>query len=354
MAQQKKVVVHPTATAPSPSNAGSPSPQGNYTRPSESDSTITNTTIVDESTFVGSPDDLEKGKPGIYQAGPHDDAVLRESEIEWHYLTFDTEVPQPAGHPPVELAPPNLKKFESPFLWSKTRKNFTTAIATYATALAAMASGAYNSASDAMQEKWHISQVVCEVGLTLFCVGFAIAPMFLAPFSEINGRRPLFIASGVLLVAASIGCGGTDSFAGMCVARFFAGVGGSTFSSIVGGVISDMYISEERNTPMSFFSAGALFGTGLGPLYTGFIAYNSLWRWVFYSQGIICGVAVAYMILFFPETRGGVLLSQKAKTLNNYYDKLEKEGFYGVYVPIDPAMPEKGTKAVRLRKGKFD
>lgn len=123
----------------------------------------------------------------------------------------------------------------------------------------------------------------------------------------------------------------------------------ATFSSIVGGVISDIYVSEERNTPMVLFAAGALFGTGLGPLYCGFIAQNTTWRWVFYHQAILAGVAVAFMVVFFPETRGSVLLSKKAQTLNSYYEKLEENGFVGVRVPIDPSTPEKGTRFARLR-----
>ena len=78
--------------------------------------------------------------------------------------------------------------------------------------------------------------------------------MVLAPFSEINGRRPVFIATGVLFVICQLCCAITRSFGGMLAARFFAGVGGSTFSTMVGGVISDIYHKEDRNAPMALFS----------------------------------------------------------------------------------------------------
>ena len=60
--------------------------------------------------------------------------------------------------------------------------------------------------------------------------------MVLAPFSEINGRRPVFIVSGLLFVLAQLFCAVTRLFSGMLIARFLAGVGGSTFSTMVGGV----------------------------------------------------------------------------------------------------------------------
>jgi MFS family permease len=116
------------------------------------------------------------------------------------------------------------------------------------TVLAAYSAGEYAPAAEQLLPVWNVSTVAFDTGITVFTTGFAIAPMVLAPFSEINGRRPVFIASGILftgkreagfseqwhresadrafLVVCLIGCGGTNSFAGMLVARFFQGVGG--------------------------------------------------------------------------------------------------------------------------------
>jgi len=75
-----------------------------------------------------------------------------------------------------------------------------TYIACGVTALAGYAAGEVSPASEELTEKWGISAVVYNLSITLFCCGFALAPMVLAPFSEINGRRPIFIASGILFV----------------------------------------------------------------------------------------------------------------------------------------------------------
>ena len=39
----------------------------------------------------------------------------------------------------------------------------------------------------------------------------------------------------------------------MLVARFFVGVGSSTFATLVGGIIADIYHSKIRNVPMCIF-----------------------------------------------------------------------------------------------------
>ena len=174
-----------------------------------------------------------------------------------------------------------------------------------------------------------------------------MAPMVLAPFSEINGRRPVFIASGILFVICQLCTGFTYSYAGMLVVRFLVGVGGSTFSTMVGGVVSDIYHADDRNTPMALFSGAALFGTGWGPLLSGFIAQNLSWRWIFYLQTIMAAVMVAFICVIFKETRGSVLLSRKAKVLNKWYDAREAAGYYGFNVP-DPKKPG-ATVSQRIR-----
>ena len=255
-----------------------------------------------------------------------------EQSITYQYLTFETPILElrstalrDKSSGPIP-AFPDLSQYESPFMWSSTRKTTALVLCCAATLCSAYSAGAYFLPSAALENKWGLSAVAFNTGVTTWAVGFALSPMILAPFSELNGRKPVFTGSGILFIAALLGCALTDSFAGMLVARFFVGVGASTFATMVGGVISDIYHSEVRNTPMALYSGAALAGTGLGPVVSGFIAEHLAWRWVFYMQVIVFGVVVAIVIVFFRETRGSVLLSRKAKALNAYLEKLEETG----------------------------
>lgn len=279
----------------------------------------------------------------------------KHGEIIWQYLDFDTELPHPATihptlpdqEPPPE--PPNLAKYGDPFQWSQMRKRMTIWVACVITALTAFSAGSYSPGIGQMTTEWSISNVAALVGITMFTTGFAIAPMVLAPFSEINGRRPVFIASGILFVICQLCSGLTQSYAGMLVVRFLAGVGGSTFSTMVGGVVADIYQAQDRNTPMALFSGSALFGTGLGPLVAGFVAQNLQWRWIFYIQAIADGVMVCLIIIIFKETRGSVLISRKAKALNKYYEAREEAGYFGLKVPIDEKSTETTVQRIRWK-----
>lgn len=68
--------------------------------------------------------------------------------------------------------------------------------------LAGLSAGEVSPAGSILADKWNISVVVANLSITIFCIGFALAPMVLAPLSEFEGRRPIFLASGVLFVGA--------------------------------------------------------------------------------------------------------------------------------------------------------
>ena len=64
-----------------------------------------------------------------------DDNIGPDDDIVWHYLTFETEMPHPTfqiqPHSPSQSTQqppecPDLRKYTSPFLWSRRRKHFMT------------------------------------------------------------------------------------------------------------------------------------------------------------------------------------------------------------------------------------
>lgn len=114
--------------------------------------------------------------------------------IQYQYLSFGTDLPLPTSITPrtsdatLPPAPPDLTKFTSPFLWSDLQKGIIIWLSVVATAFTSFTAGAYSPALEQMQHEWHVSNVAILTGITTFTVGFGVAPMILAPFSEINGR----------------------------------------------------------------------------------------------------------------------------------------------------------------------
>lgn len=298
---------------------------------------------VDNSRNINDANEASTGRDGIQTCNS-------ESPISHIFLTFATNLPTPnntgalsstatrsSGEQTSPPAEPDLRPYMDPTQWPAHRKAYHLVLCCIATMLTAYCAGSYSPPTPLMQAEFNASRTEVLLGITTFCMGFALAPMFLAPFSEINGRYPVFAASGVVFVVFQIVCGLVPNLAGMLVARFLVGVGGSVFSTMIGGVIADLWEKDGRNTPMAIFSGSVLVGTGLGPMVSSIMVDRlkddgDKWKWVFWHQAIMGGVLMVLLVVVFKESRGSVVLSRKAKALNKWYEKREEAGYYGVWL----------------------
>lgn len=279
---------------------------------------------------------------------PYIDAPSTTSEITYLYLTFSTPLPaantticHPCSHaasngtlPP----PPDLTRYSNPQHWPPWVKNLHLALACAATFLTAYASGSYAPPQQQLRASLgpgpaRPSAEAVLVGLTTWCAGFAVAPMVLAPLSELNGRYPVFVAAGAAWVACQAACGAATGLGALLAARFGVGAGSSVFSTMVGGVVADLWDKRGRNTPMALFSASALAGIGAGPLVGSVMAQRmgEGWRWIFWHQVVVGGALMVALAVLFRESRGSVVLSRKARRLNQRYEGLEEMGYFGVW-----------------------
>ncbi|KAH7324370.1 putative MFS multidrug transporter [Stachybotrys elegans] len=256
------------------------------------------------------------------------------------YLTFDTPLPSIPAHLNTgpDLPPcPDLSRYVSPMQWHFARKAVLLVLSCIATFLTAYTAGAYSPPSRAMAHDFNSTNTVVLLGISSFCLGFALAPMALAPLSELWGRYPIFVIAGTLFMVFQGVCALVESVGGILVSRFLVGVGGSVFSAVVGGVISDLWSKEERNMPMAVFSGSVLLGTGAGPMVAAALIETLendtlAWQWSFWHQMIMDGVLLLALVFLFRESRASVLLTRKAHALNRWYGQLEKHGVYGFHL----------------------
>ncbi|KAF4979801.1 hypothetical protein FZEAL_4061 [Fusarium zealandicum] len=232
--------------------------------------------------------------------------------------------------------PSCIHKFQSPFTWSLRKKIIVLSGAFMASTLAAYSAGAFALASEPVRKEWQISDTQFNAGITIFVAGFGFAPMILAPVSEIHGRYWVFVGSGMVFFLGTLGCAVTNSYAGIMVSRFVTGSGAAVFATLTGGVVSDLYRKEDRNTPMALYSLSIMIGTGLGPLISGIVVDRLGWRWIFYLQLITIGSATTTLLFFFEETRSNVLLRRMCIVLN----KMQLTNTAGVPVVFSPLMGE--------------
>lgn len=212
----------------------------------------------------------------------------------------------------LEFAPGDK---ENPFNWGKGQKWFLTTLLCSMTLFIGLATTAYQSGMSRMCQEFGRVQEIGQLGLFTFNITCAIAPLFLAPFCELVGRKIIYSGAYVLFCICFIGLSLGQNIATIIVMRAFLGLFGCVGTILVGGTFDDMFVPDERAIPMSLFSFTAIFGTVAAPIYAGFIDQAIGWRWVQGIQGLSNVPLLIIILIFFKETRGGVTLQKRAKAL---------------------------------------
>ncbi|GFF98291.1 uncharacterized transporter C36.01c [Aspergillus udagawae] len=204
---------------------------------------------------------------------------------------------------------------ENPFNWSPQRKAFISLLLCLMTLFIGLATTAYSSGIARMTTEFGVSSELGQLGLFTFNFTCALAPLFLAPFCELAGRRVVYVGAYVLFAIMFIGLSLGQNIATIIVCRALLGLFGCVGTILVGGTFGDMYTPDQRAVPMATFSYVAILGTVGAPIYAGFIDETLGWRWIEGIQGL-ANVPLAIIIaLCLRETRGSVTLAKRAKIL---------------------------------------
>lgn len=167
---------------------------------------------------------------------------------------------------------------ENPFNWSKGKKAFITVLLCMMTLFIGLATTAYSSGISSMVDDFGVSNELGQLGLFCFNFACALAPLFLAPFCELVGRRIIYVGAYALFVLCFIGLALGKNIATILVMRALEGLFGCVGTILVGGTFSDIYKPDARAVPMAIFSWVAILGTVAAPIYAGFINETIGWR----------------------------------------------------------------------------
>ncbi|CAP79459.1 Pc19g00430 [Penicillium rubens Wisconsin 54-1255] len=201
----------------------------------------------------------------------------------------------------------------NPFNWPVAKKTFISLLLCLMTLFVGLATTAYSSGINNMTTDLGVSVELGQLGLFTFNFVCALAPLFLAPFCELVGRRVIYVGAFVLFSVMFIGLALGKNIATILVCRALLGLFGSVGTILVGGTFSDMYTPDERAIPMASFSYTAILGTVAAPIYAGFIDETIGWRWIEGIQGLANVPLIIVVAVCLQETRGGAIIQQRAK-----------------------------------------
>ena len=94
--------------------------------------------------------------------------------------------------------------------------------------------------------------------MSLFMLGFAIAPLFYGPASDRYGRKPVVVFACTLFVIAGIGCAFARSLPTLLVWRVVQGAGAGASMTIALAIIRDLFDGQAARTRLSYVAIATM------------------------------------------------------------------------------------------------
>ncbi|KAF5364598.1 hypothetical protein D9758_005617 [Tetrapyrgos nigripes] len=179
----------------------------------------------------------------------------------------------------------------------------------------ACTSSAASFTENGVAKEFNVSHEVTILAISLFVQGMGLGPLLAGPLSEVYGRNLVYQVSFVLVFALSFAVAFAPNIEIYLIFRFICGFFGSTFLSVAGGSVSDLFDDEHVGNPMAIYTISPFIGPVLGPLLSGFINQNVDWRWTYYVLIMWTFVQTIALFLIVPETFIPVLTARKAARL---------------------------------------
>ncbi|KAJ5933681.1 hypothetical protein N7454_006010 [Penicillium verhagenii] len=133
--------------------------------------------------------------------------------------------------------------------------------------------------------------------------GLAIGALIFIPCVHKFGRRPIYIISAILQLAAAIWNAKFTSEGEMITIGLLSGLAGSTCEAIVMITIVDLFFLHQHARMNGLFILMQTLGTLGGPIAAGYVALYLQWRWVWWITAILLGTNLLLVLFFFEESK---------------------------------------------------
>ncbi|CAK7219707.1 hypothetical protein SBRCBS47491_003938 [Sporothrix bragantina] len=224
----------------------------------------------------------------------HEEAAMPTTQS----ASLDEKVSEPVR----TLLPQPTNDPNDPLNWSPWEKYSTYLTICFFTVLATFNSSNFTVAVQplALEFKQSTTRIGYFVCFNVLWLG--VGNLIWVPLARVIGKRPVYLASVLLLVGTNIWSYFTKSYGSLLAARIISGFAASSADATVPSLVADLFFVHERGHCMMIFHMALSIGFFLGPLICAYITQEVGWRWTCGLIAIAGGVTFLVGIFTIRET----------------------------------------------------
>ncbi|KAI8957959.1 putative florfenicol exporter [Daldinia sp. FL1419] len=200
---------------------------------------------------------------------------------------------------------------DDPYNWPEWRKVSIGIIFSVGQLVTLMSASIMAAALGSISRDLNIGASTSQITLSIYFLGLAIGPFFIAALAEMNGRKNIWIISNAWYILWNALCPVGKSTALMITSRFLAATGAGAGIILTGPVMADMYHAKDRGKSLAIASFLPYLGPALGPIVGGVVVQLVYWPWLFWIISIFDAVIVLIGVIVIKESYTPVLLRRK-------------------------------------------
>ena len=177
-----------------------------------------------------------------------------------------------------------------------SEKNWVLGITSLASFMMALDAQIITTAFATIRGDFGASVETLQWTVNAFNLTFAVLLLTGAALGDRFGRRRMFAAGIALFVLASVACALAGSAGSLIAARSVQGAGASLVMPLAMAILSGAFPREERARALGIFSGVTGCALIIGPAIGGFITEDLGWRWIFWINLPIGGIAIALVL----------------------------------------------------------
>ncbi|KAK3708442.1 hypothetical protein LTR37_011538 [Vermiconidia calcicola] len=167
--------------------------------------------------------------------------------------------------------------------------------------LAALDVTIITTALPTISEDFHSSAGYTWIGSAFLLANAASIPSW-GKISDIFGRKPMLLLANIIFMVGSLVAALANSIGMLIAARAIQGIGGGGLIILVNIVIGDMFSLRSRGAFYGIIGGVWAIASSIGPIIGGLFTEKVTWRWCFYVNLPLDGLAF-FILLFFLDLK---------------------------------------------------